>query len=316
MKAEDKNDAGISPEAQGETRPLGRKISRKKFLGLCGAGAAVAACAGVASWARWGETSRLTFSEIDIEVPEWAGTNNSARFVVASDFHIAPDEAPRLDAIVAAMRAQQADAFLLLGDFYKGVRHGESLPIDGIVRGLMPLLDSAPAFACLGNHDAYFDNRRTADALNSGGIKTFHPEGAEIFTTRRGEKIVIAGTLDADTYSPENIALPKIPAGAEKLPAVLISHSPDIVENLKERNDFLLTLCGHTHGGQVCLPGGQAIVTSTRCVGLKYVYGLNDAPGGKGKIFTTRGLGTALASFRLFCPPEILIVNLKAPKIL
>ncbi len=290
------------------------KISRKKFVGISAAILGIFLLGNEAGYAKFVETQRLTFTDVEIEIPEWAGTKNAAKFVVASDFHIAPEDALRIKKIIRKMLEIEPDAFFLLGDFFKGENTAETASLNEIVELLSPLPQGAPTFAVLGNHDAFFNNRIVAEAFENARIRTFYPEGAEILATKNGAEIVVAGTLDADTFLPEKISLPKMPAGTAKLPKILLSHSPDIIQKLRLWNAFTLTLCGHTHGGQICLPKGKPIFTSTRRVGREFAYGLKNVPGGGGKIFTTRGLGTSTVPFRLFCPPEILTIKLVSPK--
>jgi len=89
---------------------------------------------------------------------------------------------------------------------------------------------------------------------------------------------------------------------------VLLSHNPDVAENLRDPRVGLM-LSGHTHGGQVYLPGyGAPIVPSA--FGQKYLQGLVRGPACP--VYISRGVGTVSPPVRLFCRPEIVLLTLTA----
>jgi len=87
---------------------------------------------------------------------------------------------------------------------------------------------------------------------------------------------------------------------------IAVCHNPDIIRRLPPWVDLLL--CGHTHGGQICLPGRRAIVTSTR-IGRRYAYGLHSL-GPCRYLYVTSGVGVTYLPVRWNCPPEIVVVEL------
>lgn len=91
----------------------------------------------------------------------------------------------------------------------------------------------------------------------------------------------------------------------EKTPVILLAHAPIIARQLPgTRID--LTLCGHTHGGQIRLPLVGALVIPPGSGG--YEMGMYDV--GDKKMYVNRGIGTAMISLRMFCPPEITVFRL------
>jgi len=92
---------------------------------------------------------------------------------------------------------------------------------------------------------------------------------------------------------------------------IAVSHYPEYAEALAAGGVDLI-LCGHTHGGQVCLPNGRALMTHSQ-TGKKYLVGLERI--GPSVVYTTRGVGSSLLPFRVFCPPEVVHLTLrKAPQ--
>ncbi|HQH26603.1 MAG TPA: metallophosphoesterase [Oligoflexia bacterium] len=102
---------------------------------------------------------------------------------------------------------------------------------------------------------------------------------------------------------------PEVPADNTTVCRIFLAHNPDSV--LLPNADMLsgtdLVLCGHTHGGQICLPGGKPILTHTHQ--RHHVAGLSmfhSTP-----VYVSRGVGQGILPIRMFCPPEITLVTLK-----
>jgi predicted MPP superfamily phosphohydrolase len=95
----------------------------------------------------------------------------------------------------------------------------------------------------------------------------------------------------------------KAPAG---VPVVLLLHEPDLVNETSQDPRIVLQLSGHTHGGQVLIPGKPPIFTPT--LGKIYSQGLfrvNDT-----WLYTNRGLGVISVPLRFNCPPEVTLLTL------
>jgi predicted MPP superfamily phosphohydrolase len=124
---------------------------------------------------------------------------------------------------------------------------------------------------------------------------------------KRGhDGIWLAGVDDPHHYRMDDIAksVAGIPAGET---AILLSHSADNhVEAAAAGVD--LFLCGHTHGGQICLPGGFPLVTSTR-LSRRFAAGAWQYGGMAG--YTSRGIGTSAIDARFNCAPEATLHTLR-----
>lgn len=232
------------------------------------------------------------------------------RIAVAGDFHFAPGDDVRAEKIVDAILAGTPDVVCLLGDYVKGHRSETTMPPKQIAAHFKRLAERVPVFAVLGNHDAYIGRRLVAEALSEVGITVFTEKATQNRIFPGGAQIIFGGTLDAHSFYPVFDAddVPKNPL-AGRAPFVLLSHSPDVLPFL-DGADADLTLCGHTHGGQICLPGGISVFSSCRIVGHRFSQGMQRVPATGKPVFITRGLGTSVLPLRFCCPPEVAFIDL------
>ena len=122
---------------------------------------------------------------------------------------------------------------------------------------------------------------------------------------RAGERLYLGGIDDAHFYGMDNIekAASEIPHEAF---SILISHTPEVYRQAADA-DFNLLLSGHTHGGQVCLPGGIPITLDSvlpRSMGSG-AWKYHDMLG-----YTSVGAGSSVVPVRFNCPPEITLHHL------
>ncbi|MGC1178554.1 MAG: metallophosphoesterase [Methyloceanibacter sp.] len=158
-----------------------------------------------------------------------------------------------------------------------------------------------PVFGVLGNHDTI----RMVPALEQMGIRMLLNESEAI--ERGGFRVHLAGIDDAHFYRMDNIE--KAAQGfAHDEFSILISHTPEIYRQAAHA-DFNLLLAGHTHGGQICLPGGIPITLDSvlpRSMGAgSWKY--HDMIG-----YTSVGAGASIVPVRFNCPPEITVHHLQA----
>jgi uncharacterized protein len=191
------------------------------------------------------------------------------------------------------------DLCVLTGD-YRGRTHGDYLPcLEGVARLRQEL--RGDIWAVLGNHDSI----AMVPHLEALGIRTLLNE---CFAIRRGSaSIYLAGVDDAHFYRADNIekAAEDIPPGQV---SVLLSHTPEIYRQAAHAG-FDLMLSGHTHGGQICLPGGIPITLGS--VLPRYMgsgpWKYRDMIG-----YTSVGAGSSVVPVRFNCPPEITLHYLQS----
>jgi uncharacterized protein len=214
-----------------------------------------------------------------------------------SDLHadISDGAMRRLIGIVSNL---QYDICMLTGD-YRGRTYGS---FDATLRDISELRKQlkGPLYGVLGNHDSI----HMAPSLEAMGIRMLFNECETI--SRGDDQIYLAGVDDAHFYRADDIekAAKPIPKGAF---SILLSHSPEVYAPAA-RAGFDVMLSGHTHGGQLCLPGGIPIKLEAR-LPRKMGAGAWHHIGMAG--YTSVGVGTSLLPVRLNCPPEITLHTLR-----
>jgi predicted MPP superfamily phosphohydrolase len=214
-----------------------------------------------------------------------------------SDLHVDISEGAmrRLISIIGEL---QYDICVLTGD-YRGKTYG---PFQESLKGINELRAKlkGPLYGVLGNHDSI----HMTPSLEGMGIRILFNE-CEIIS-RDDAQIYLAGVDDAHFYRADDIkkAASQIPSGGF---SVLLSHTPEIYD-VAAKSNFDLMLSGHTHGGQLCLPGGLPIKLEAR-LPRKMGAGLWHHRGMAG--YTSVGAGTSLLPVRLNCPPEITLHTLR-----
>jgi predicted MPP superfamily phosphohydrolase len=213
-----------------------------------------------------------------------------------SDLHadISPAAMHRLAELLPRL---DYDLCVLTGD-YRGRTHGPFEPTLASVAKLRRHI-AAPAYGVLGNHDSL----HMAPAFEAMGIRMLVNEAAPLI--RGGARLHLAGIDDAHYYRTHNIekTMAAIPPGDF---AILLSHTPEIYRQAAHAG-FDLLLSGHTHGGQICLPG--AIPLTLDSVLPRHMgRGSWSYAGMVG--YTSAGVGSSIVSLRLNCPPEITLHEL------
>jgi uncharacterized protein len=247
----------------------------------------------------WGRRNGLDIRvvERDMAVPALPRGFEGWRILHLSDLHLDVD--PELtDAILQAIAPLQYDLAVITGDF-RSLMHGpyeRAMAESGrLIRAL-----KAPAYGVLGNHDFL----EFVPHLEAAGLRMLLNEMARL--ERAGDTIFLAGVDDPHFYETDNLqrARAGIPAAGF---SILLAHTPEIARAAAAAG-FQVMLCGHTHGGQICLPGGIAVMTNSHCE-RKLIRGGWRCAQMLG--YTTTGVGSSGMLARFFCPPEAVIHTLR-----
>jgi uncharacterized protein len=214
-----------------------------------------------------------------------------------SDIHADMSEGA-LRRLVELVPGLDYDLCVLTGD-YRGPTFG---PYEAALAALQRLRSGlrGPVYGVLGNHDTI----RMVPALEEMGIRMLLNECEPL--SRGDETIYLAGIDDAHYYRVDNIekAAGDIPHGGF---SILLSHTPEIYRQAAHAG-FDLLLGGHTHGGQICLPGSFPITLSSvlpRYMGAG-AWKYHDMTG-----YTSVGAGTVIVPVRINCLPEITLHHLR-----
>jgi uncharacterized protein len=187
-----------------------------------------------------------------------------------------------------------------VNDFWKKWLPGSKRDYTAMVCRVLGRLEAGSKLAVLGNHDQWDGletEKRLVRKLGEVGIATLRNVSVPI--QRGTEAIYVAGIDDVWFTHDLARAMRTVPTKAFK---ILLSHSPDIMSDVKKEMRIDLTLCGHTHGGQVAIP-----YLSHHFLPIdnpqRYMAGLVREP--YGYTYVNRGIGTLVFPFRLGAPAEI-----------
>jgi predicted MPP superfamily phosphohydrolase len=190
---------------------------------------------------------------------------------------------------------------VLTGD-YRFRTFGAQAPAMDALERLRPHLRH-PVYAVLGNHDSI----RMVPRMEAMGLRVLLNESVRL--ERDGAVLHLAGIDDAHYFRTHGYH-----KAAEGIPpeacAVLLSHTPEAYRHAAHCG-FDLMLCGHTHGGQICLPGGTPILTDADAprAYARGAWRFEDMLG-----YTSVGCGTSIVDVRLNCLPEVTLHRLRCAR--
>jgi predicted MPP superfamily phosphohydrolase len=267
-------------------------LDRRALLkGLVGAGLGIATGAGVHGYLYERHHLELTRAKLPVSgLPE---ALRGLRVGVITDIH--RSQAVPHELVAAAVRmlmAEKPDVILLGGDY---VSFSDRRYVQRAAEALAPLSAPHGVLAVMGNHD---DDRDMPAALAAKGFTVLRDARTRL--TIRGEAIDFAG-LRFWTYKVVDIA--HVLRGALPL-TFLLAHSPKRVLEAAQLA-VPAVISGHTHGGQIVLPGIGAIAARE----FPVVAGLAQRQGTS--IFVSRGVGTVYVPVRIYCPPEVAVLTLE-----
>jgi hypothetical protein len=279
-------------------------VSRRKFLGLS-AGVVAEGALGKVLY----EPQETVVSQVGVTLKRLPSGFDGLRIAQLSDIHFNPFmTTDHLERVVELTKAQKPDLVILTGDFVSAGHHRrernaraeQAWPCANVLRRIESPLG---CFAVLGNHDYEANADVVAEALSTGSrIQVLRNRA--IVLERDGARLWLAG-IDNVT---KNRAKPEAALqGVSKQECTIVAvHEPDFADEMRKFSvDFQMS--GHSHGGQIRLPGVGALYLPTGA--RKYPMGHYQI--GELQLYTNRGIGVVGIPMRFLCPPEITIFTLK-----
>jgi predicted MPP superfamily phosphohydrolase len=236
----------------------------------------------------------------DVVIHELPVAFEGFRLLHLSDVHLDMDR-DITHVLTERVRDTAYDVCVITGDF-RARTYGEIEPAVEAMAGLRAHIDR-PVYAVLGNHD-FIEMVPDLEALDMRILLN-----EQVTIERDGAVIHLAGIDDPHYYGADNLekAADRIPTESV---SILLAHSPEIYRHAAYAG-FDLMLCGHTHGGQICLPGGTPLTYNANCPRAmgKGAWRWEGLQG-----YTSAGAGSCVVPVRYNCPPEITVHRLLAGK--
>lgn len=233
------------------------------------------------------------------------------RIAVLADLqtnHVGPDEQRAIDRILA----EAPDVVLIAGDLLQGT-DGPFAEAEADMRALLGRLHAPGGVYCVrGDCDP---GDRVDRLVRGSGIRILDDEWVDV---RIGDRCVRLGGNRLEYAAPPAVALRRsleadeTPGDGDGVIRILLAHRPDAVLDLVPGSAVDLTVAGHTHGGQIVVPGFGPLLTYTRVPRSVAAGGLHELSGNR--IYVSTGVGRErmqAPQVRLFCRPSIGILTLR-----
>lgn len=251
-------------------------------------------------WIGQAHALNLKLEQFDLACPSLPAAFDGLRILFVADLHIDNTDA-LVEKIIEAVDSVTYDICVLGGDYTFGHAWKNAIDHSNLETIAKYLVSRSPVYGVLGNHDTY----DVGKLLETIGVKMLVNDNVAI--DRDGEKIYISGLDDCHYFGADDIKLAdeSIEEGAFK---IMVSHSPETYKQAADAG-YALYFTGHTHAGQVCLPGRKAIVRGasvpTRILNGLWHHGTMTG-------YTSRGVGTSGIPVRFFCPPQIPLITFRS----
>ena len=268
-------------------------VSRRTALKTLAA-SGIGAVTGGAAYGFFYGREALQLSTVDVPVSGLPAELSGLRIGLITDVHRSRwVSAADVAAAVALTMSARPDLIVLGGDY---VTWGDRQYVDAAAESLSGLSAPYGVFAILGNHD---DDHDMPAALVKQQVEVLRDARTRV--SLAGVAIELVGIRFWTKRQSDIAALMK----NAKDPVILLAHDPRRLTEAAAL-DVPLVLSGHTHGGQVVLPGAGAVAARK----FPVVSGL--ARQGKTTLFVSRGVGTVYVPIRLNCPPEVVLLTLRS----
>jgi predicted MPP superfamily phosphohydrolase len=248
-------------------------------------------------WRGQRNAARLRLNRNKIAFPNLPPAFENFVILHISDMHVDISE-PAMTHLIELARDLDYDLCVMTGDFRGGTFGSFEATLEGLARVCAHL--KGPVYGILGNHDSIL----MLPGMEEIGIRMLINEAETI--EREGQRLHLVGIDDAHFYRVDNIE-----KAASEVPhddfSILLSHTPEVYRHAAHAG-FDLLLCGHTHGGQICLPGSIP-VTLDAAMPRRFGAGAwryHEMIG-----YTSVGAGSSIVPVRLNCRPEITLHHLE-----
>ena len=237
---------------------------------------------------------------VNYEIADY--TMRGLKVAIVGDYHAKPKDYEKLKKFVDTLNSLDPDIILSTGDFIGSDDPEKTMPIETTAQILSMIKNKRNFYTVLGEYDTKGNKDKVKLALARYKLRVL--DNQAIKTVVKGMPVYIAGVGDVGS---EEADLNRALSGTGN-PTIVLTHSPDLFAEIPE--SINLTVAGHTHGGQINIPGIRALYAAPTKYGEKYLYGyIEDGVFRKRKMIVTGGIGTRMIPARFNRPPEIAIIN-------
>ncbi|MDG2150502.1 MAG: metallophosphoesterase [Planctomycetota bacterium] len=245
----------------------------------------------------------LELTEEDVPVANLPPGLDGLRVVQISDLHAGPFlDRKSLDGVLDLVRASRPDVLVITGDFI--TKSADDMHELGSVFMEMPA--ALGKFAVFGNHD--YHERREGElvaALRRQGVTVLR--NASVALAHRGAVLRLVGLEDIEEGRKVDLEAALKDRADQDGATVLLCHHPDVSSRLP-KGVFDLVLSGHTHGGQVRVPGAWRVWSRWL---PEHLDGTRPLPGRRGLMHVNRGLGVLVLPVRIGARPQVSCLTLR-----
>lgn len=238
-------------------------------------------------------TCDLAMRRYETRLPQRAAPR--LRLALISDLHIdnmLSDGYFR--SVINSVSGYHPDIAVIAGDFVSRKKYAPRIP--DVLRGLKARFG---VFAVLGNHDHWSDAEAVSRYAKEAGVHLL-TNSHERIRLNESAAIILSGC--EDPWGPGSWSMPDHAADE---PVLVITHTADNIYKLSKAGAAAV-FAGHYHAGQAVLPWFGSIVVPSK-YGRRYDHGhflVNNT-----HLFVTAGIGTIFPPFRIYCKPEIMLID-------
>lgn len=255
-------------------------------------------------WAWQVEPRRVETVTAAMEMPQWKRKESPPPYRDCRGFPSASERGDLAHRYMETIMEARPDMIFLLGDYANGHTRESSMAPETAREYFKMLKAPLGIFAVQGNHDQYYGWNLWRNMFSGLGILPMWNDSL-LLHLPGGRELQLSSVRD-DYHlriRPEELPLRFSP----DIPHILLSHVPDIFPLLASGTADLV-ISAHTHGGQICLPGGRALANISR---EKVKFFLSLVPAERNPFLITRGLGCSVLPLRFCCPPEIIVLEIQ-----
>lgn len=225
------------------------------------------------------------------------------KIVHFSDLHyLTTIQKKEVDKLVNKINKLKPDLVVFTGDLIDSKKEATNEDLNNLINSLNKIKVTTGMYAIKGNHDYINDNFEKV--FNETNFKILNNSYELIYY--KGTMPILLTGIGSSLENDSDIDLAFSFSEMDNLYTISLLHEPDIIDNIKNKYQVNLALAGHSHNGQIRLPGIGALLSVEE--GKKYPnekYTIDDT-----KLYVSGGLGTSMYEFRLFTRPSINLYRL------